>query len=120
VIELPWPSGKLSPNARTHYAVKMKITKAHKEIGYFAAKTKAIDLDIPHSGKIPLKIVFHPPDRRHRDIDNCLSSSKSLLDGVALALGINDSRFRPITIDFSDVPFPKGKVEVFFETLPAL
>ncbi len=58
-------------------------------------------------------MLFHAPDRRRRDLDNLLSSCKSYLDGVALAYGINDSRLRPMTIDFADEIFKGGKVELW-------
>lgn len=92
----------------------MKITKAHKEIGYFAAKAKAIDEPLP-SVKTHVRIIFHAPDRRKRDLDNLLSSCKAYLDGIALAYGINDTLFRPITIDFAEETYKKGKVQIFFD-----
>jgi crossover junction endodeoxyribonuclease RusA len=44
--------------------------------------------------KTDLNIIFHPPDRRHRDLDNMLASIKSGLDGVADAWGVNDREFK--------------------------
>ena len=58
-----------------------------------------------------LSIIFYPPDGRHRDLDNCLSSCKSFLDGIADAWHVNDKQFRPITIDFGDVKAP-GKISI--------
>lgn len=40
------------------------------------------------------------------DVDNLVSRSKYLLDGCALALGVNDRAFNPITIERR--PAPKG------------
>ncbi len=114
MLELPWPSNKLSPNARTHYAVKMKITAAHKETAYFITKSKALSEPLP-AVKTHVRIIFHAPDRRKRDLDNLLSSCKAYLDGIALAYGINDTLFRPITIDFAEETYKKGKVEIFFD-----
>lgn len=114
-LTLPWPSNKLSPNARTHYAVKMKITAAHKEKGYMIAKVAALEKPL-EPVRQHVKILFHAPDRRKRDLDNLLSSCKAYLDGIALAYGINDSLFRPITIDFANETYPQGKVEFFFES----
>lgn len=113
MIILPWPSSKLNPNQRVHFAVKAKIAAEHKSISYYAAKPDSFSRIIP-DGKIPLLIIFYAPDRRGRDLDNLLSSCKSFLDGIALAYGINDKRFRPITIDFADEVFKKGKVEIYF------
>ena len=44
-------------------------------------------------GPITLDIEFIEPDKRRRDLDNMLASIKSGIDGIADALGVNDSRF---------------------------
>lgn len=53
---------------------------------------------LPCEGKIPLSVVFYTPNRRC-DLDNILASFKSGFDGMADGLGVNDKRFRPLTID---------------------
>lgn len=50
-------------------------------------------------GNIPLSLVYMAPDKRHRDLDNLLAASKSIIDGMAMALGVDDSRFKPILVD---------------------
>ncbi|KPB75963.1 Uncharacterized protein AC505_3618 [Pseudomonas syringae pv. maculicola] len=45
------------------------------------------------AGRALLSLEFIPPDRRRRDDDNCIAAFKSGRDGVAQALGIDDSRF---------------------------
>jgi Holliday junction resolvase RusA-like endonuclease len=47
--------------------------------------------------------VFHPPDRRKRDIDNFLAMMKNYQDGVCAALGIDDSRIKRTVIEWGDV-----------------
>ena len=91
-LTLPWPPKGLNPNARLHWAAKSKITKAYKEVCW--ALCKESGLIAPESGDIHLFIDYYPPDRRARDQDNMISSSKALFDGLALALGVNDKRFR--------------------------
>ncbi|SDG34971.1 hypothetical protein [Pelagibacterium luteolum] len=90
-IELPWPSKDLSPNARkdrrglTATRVKSK-TDAYmacleigaKNVGWLAAH---VDME------------FCPPDNRARDLDNMLASNKAALDGVAKAIGVDDSQW---------------------------
>jgi crossover junction endodeoxyribonuclease RusA len=95
-IVLPWPDSRVSPNARTHWAPKSKIKAQERQ----AAKIIALSSGYESlgDGDIPLSIEFCPPDLRHRDRDNCLASCKAMLDGVADALNINDSRFEPITL----------------------
>lgn len=73
--------------------------------GYKAAK-EAMEGWIEPEGTIPLSIVFCCPDKRRRDADNLHSALKNQLDGVAAALGVDDSRFRPILLDFGPVGKP--------------
>lgn len=91
MIELPWPSKDLSPNARVHYRTKAAATKAYREQAYWL--TKASDLRAPAEGGIALRFDFHPPDKRKRDLDNMLASCKAAIDGIADALEVNDQRF---------------------------
>lgn len=91
-IICPWPNSQLSPNARVHWAQKSKAAKAAKQIGFYATKEAkaAVDWD----GVIHAFITFYPPDRRIRDDDNLIASFKNYRDGIALALGVDDNRFR--------------------------
>ena len=57
-----------------------------------------------------LTIVFHPPDKKRRDLDNCLASLKSALDGIADALRVDDSGWA-LTITKA-APVPGGRVDV--------
>lgn len=56
---------------------------------------------LPEEGPIELDIEFVPPNRRAHDLDNCLASLKSGLDGVADAWKVNDKRFK-LTIHKAD------------------
>ena len=89
---LPWPPRALSPNARTHWRAKAPIARAYKEACW--ALTLEAKLAVPDSQKIALWLDFYPPNRRARDDDNMIASFKHGRDGVALALGIDDKRFR--------------------------
>jgi crossover junction endodeoxyribonuclease RusA len=89
-IDLPWPSKDLSPNARCHWAVKARAVKKARSEAYLVASTwgpvdaKALDVTL----------TFYPPDKRCYDDDNLVARAKSLIDGIADALGVDDSRFR--------------------------
>lgn len=89
---LPWPPKMLSPNARAHWSVKSKATKAYNHACW--ALCKESGMVAPDSGDIHLVVDYYPPDRRARDQDNMISSSKALFDGIAAALGVNDKRFK--------------------------
>lgn len=112
MIELPWYSSKITPNSRTFWRKKDEIRAKYKEDCYYIAKE--CEYRCASGVKIGVKIIFHPPDKRARDLDNCLASIKSGLDGVAMALGVNDKNFRPITIDFGDV-VKNGKIVIEFD-----
>lgn len=91
-ITLPWPPKELSPNSRTHWRKKAPITKAYRAACWALCKQTGVRVD--WDGDIHVWVDYYPPDRRARDQDNMLSSSKALFDGLADALGVNDKRFR--------------------------
>lgn len=107
MIALPWPPKELNPNARTHWAAKARITKSTRTAAAWLTKASG---EKAGEGRIDLHVTFCPPDKRKRDMDNMLSSAKSLLDGVADGLGCNDNQFR-MTLEVGPV-IAGGLVEV--------
>lgn len=90
-VVLPYPPSECSPNARCHWSVRAKAAKKYRQDCFWLAKDAK--LTAPEEGKIHVSMQFSPPDKRRRDLDNCIASSKALLDGIADALKVNDSRF---------------------------
>ena len=110
LLEIPWPSPKLSPNAREHWTVTSKAKKLYRArcraigesvgLGYLKGSENAVRVDL----------LFFPPDKRARDWDNMLASIKAGLDGLADAMGVDDSRWR---VGFEVVePVKGGRVMV--------
>jgi crossover junction endodeoxyribonuclease RusA len=98
-VELDFPAPELFPNRSKgkHWATLHK----HKTAARDAAFVKTIRLGPPPTfitAELYLIITFEMPDKRHRDVDNCLAAAKSALDGVAIALRVDDSRFNPLII----------------------
>lgn len=89
-VLLPWPPKVLSPNARAHWAARSKAAKAYRYRCFLGAKE--VGLAAP-AGKVLLVLEFLPPNNRRRDDDNLLAAFKSGRDGLASALGIDDSVF---------------------------
>lgn len=91
-LALPWPDRKLSPNARGHHFPKARAAKAARKTAW------ALTLEALH-GKAwldsgaRLAWQFCPPSRRRHDIDNLIAQHKAAQDGIADALGIDDSKF---------------------------
>lgn len=98
-ITASWPASILSPNSRVHWRPRAKAKKAQRV--EWATLAVAHQLKAPREGKVEVRIEFVPADRRPRDADNLLASCKAGLDGLADAMGVNDSRFR-ITFDMGE------------------
>jgi len=96
-ITLPWPSAKLSPNARGKWAKKDDNRKAARSAGYWAAKQAGVGPDGFQFDEMAL--TFHPPDRRRRDLDNMLASCKAAIDGVSDACKWDDHKCDRITLE---------------------
>ena len=97
-IVLPWPDKRLSPNARTHWAAKAKVTRdARYNAKYLTLNAIGVAGTFPAprpDAKLNVSFTFHPKDKRRRDIDNLISATKAHRDGIADALNVNDSMFR--------------------------
>ena len=112
-IELPWPAKVLSPNARVHWAVKSKAVKLSRAAAFYfvrAVERAALPWD-----RVKVRMEFLPPDKRRRDRDNLIASMKAATDGIADAIGIDDSRFET-TYSIGE-PIKGGAVIVTLEEL---
>lgn len=89
-ILLPWPASALSPNARGHWSRRSRAAKAYRMQCFLFAKKAGL---VAPEGRILLQLEFLPPTARRRDDDNLLASFKAGRDGLADALGIDDSLF---------------------------
>ena len=101
IITLPWPDTSLMPNRKNgrHWGGTQAAKVRARQDGYFGAKKALGTAGLAGRDRMPVKITFVAPDGRRRDIDNMLACIKPQLDGIAQALRIDDSRFRPITLD---------------------
>lgn len=90
-IELSYPSPLLSPNARAHWRKVNDARQAQHDEAYIAARQETEW--IGETYQVHATLTFHPPDSRRRDLDNMLASMKGALDGIAAALGVDDSVF---------------------------
>lgn len=91
---MPWPDKLLSPNARAHWAVKARAVKSARSLGW-GLLLEALNGREPKfaDGPVGLNWRFHPKTRNTPDDDNALASCKAYRDGMADALGVDDSRF---------------------------
>lgn len=91
-VVLPWPPKALSPNNnRGHWGKRAGPGKASRTAAFYL--TRQAFPAKPSWAAVKLDVVFCPPDKRRRDLDNCIASNKNAWDGVSSALGIDDSKF---------------------------
>lgn len=92
-IELPFPPSSLSGHAKgnSHWG-KSAVTKEWRERAMVAANDA--NICVPLDGDIRVTVHFFPPNRRGDRI-NFPNRMKPIFDGIADALGVNDSRFLP-------------------------
>lgn len=107
MIELPFPPAALSGHNTGHWRAKADLVRKHRQWAFTAAL--AAKWTAPGLGDIPIHFRFVPPDRRS-DRMNFANRLKPYADGIADALGVNDSRFLP-TYEFA-APEKPGRVEV--------
>ena len=102
-IELQYPNKALWPNGRAHWGAKNKETQKHKAWAYAAAYSALRGLKyVPDGNRIPIRLtVGGKKTGSLPDKDNCLAAAKAYLDGIAMALGVNDSLFDPQPVHFS-------------------
>ena len=91
MIELPWPNRVLSPNAREHHFTVARAKKKAKADAWALAR-EAVGRS-RFAAPVSVVVTFCPPDNRARDLDNMIASFKAYQDGVAQAIGVDDSQW---------------------------
>ena len=99
-IKLPYPNKDLMPNRKNgkHWGATVEAKNDAFAEAFYLTKAEIKWNTSLGDQKIPITLIYVQDDKRHRDLDNLLAASKSMLDGVAHALGIDDKNFEPITI----------------------
>ena len=100
-IRLPWPDTSLMANRKNgkHWLSSHAAKVRSRESAFVAAKEALGRNSLAAAGQIPVTITWVAPNRIRRDLDGLLSAEKPRLDGIAAALGLDDSQFRPLTLD---------------------
>lgn len=100
-VKLPWVDSRLMPNRKNgaHWGKSQEAKVRARQDGRIATRQALGRNTLVMPDTLAVKLTFAAPDNRHRDLDNLLAASKASLDGIAKALGVDDKRFRPLTID---------------------
>ncbi|MBO9580316.1 MAG: hypothetical protein J7498_05445 [Sphingobium sp.] len=102
-ITVSWPDRVLSPNVSAHWRRKSAARKAQRLEAWTLAMQAKVHCPGAPIDPISIRLDAYPKHERKRDIDNLLASTKGALDGLAQAMGVDDSLFRPeLTIHPAD------------------
>lgn len=98
------PGQETSPNWRGSWQGRYRATKALREAACFcsvdALARGSQAVPVPSEGEIGLRwSVFWPKGRHATDDDNLTAMLKPARDGIADALGVDDRRFRTLSVD---------------------
>ena len=112
-VDLPWPAKALRPNERPHYMAKARATKAARQ----AASRMAKPIGKIDARAIKVTCIFSPPlPKRNRDADNLIAACKPYFDGIADAIGVDDSRFQHLAPIWG-TPVKGGNVCIVLEAI---
>jgi hypothetical protein len=93
-VVLPLPDRKLSPNGRIHWAARSRAVKTARQRATWAILESGLPRNLARTRPdLLLEWVFYWPDRRRRDDDNALASTKAYRDALAAYLGTDDTTF---------------------------
>jgi crossover junction endodeoxyribonuclease RusA len=113
---LPFPAKILWPNGRGHWAEKARAVKSARKAAWAAALAAGVK-SLPVGGRYGLAITVYPKTRHPIDRDNCVSAAKSLIDGIADALGVDDRTFDTPSISFGE-PVKGGMLSLTLTATP--
>lgn len=105
-VILPWFPKECSPNARVHHMVLARAKASYMDLCF--QETKAQKMQAPDF-KPMVHVEFYPPNKRRRDLDNCLASLKAGIDGMAKAIGIDDCHFTEYRLFMKSGSHVRGK-----------
>lgn len=103
-IEVAWPPSVLAPNARAHWRIAAPArTKYRDECAMIARASRSEFVRLCGASQTyALALRFVPATKRRRDDDNLVAAFKAGRDGIAVALGIDDSRFVLMPVEIAD------------------
>ena len=116
-LVLAYPHRRLNPNNRSMSIggkhEENRLRKKQKKESWQVAKQEIAnqtlqawckELQISDTN-IHVQMTFHAATKRGRDRDNHIAMMKGALDGIALAIGVNDNRFIP-SVEWGEVRRP--------------
>ena len=96
-VTLSFPASELMQNRMSgrHWGYMHTAKVAQRDEAYLLARQAIVSsgFDANRRGRYRVTMEFCPPDARRRDVSNLHAAMKAALDGIAQAMGIDDSVF---------------------------
>jgi crossover junction endodeoxyribonuclease RusA len=108
-LRLPWPPKELSPNARVHWAEKQRETRAYRWECFSEARPYRYLPQCRATGPRSAKVVFVVPNKRKRDLDNCMAMLKPCWDGLVDAGVLVDDDSKHLKLGAPEMRVQKGE-----------
>lgn len=93
-LALPYQRPPLSLNGRLHHMARYRITQQIKADAHLLAVAARLPKGCQ---RIAVTLVYEPPDRRRRDIDNLFATIKPAVDGLVAYGLVPDDDSRHVT-----------------------
>ncbi len=84
VIVLPYTKQPLTLNQRLQHMHKARITRVLRD------NVTILASQLPRMGRVEVTLHYAPPDKRRRDQDNLVPTSKACVDGIVRAGIVKD------------------------------
>lgn len=111
---------RLSPNGRSHWRTVHTLKQEREYAAYYATFTATIETRVEFTPPLVLHfLVAWEKGRKRMDDDNIKASLKSIIDGIADALGIDDKHITLGTVQQERDPEGRGFVRVAIEEAQA-
>jgi hypothetical protein len=82
---------ELSPNAREHWRAKATVVKSARLMAYALCAENCVKTRADDDEELRIVLTFHPPNKRHFDLDGLITRCKAYQDGVFDYLHLNDN-----------------------------
>lgn len=119
-LSLSWPASELMQNRHDgrHWSYAANEKAAYRHEGYLMALSaiNASGFDSHDGARYRISMTFHAPDNRRRDVSNLHAAMKAALDGIANAMGVDDSNFVEHT-QRKGCAIERGRVDVHVEEI---
>ena len=109
VNSYPWPPKELNPNIKLHWRKEAKIKRLYKRDCYYLTERANLSHE-QRKADLHLDLIFYPPDRIVRDLDNLEASCKALIDGMCAKLFFDDKNIKTKSSKFGNI-HKNGAVE---------